>query len=147
MTANEVDEEIDAALRQADQRYTSSRRRLVAALQGGDGPVTISQILAADPTLPQSTVYRNLTILESAGVVTRIVTSDDFARYELSEHLTEHHHHLICTSCGDVADFSLDVPTEATLETALQSAAGVAGFSAQTHRLDLLGTCSNCTAT
>jgi len=144
MTDNEVDDEAAALLRRANQRYTSSRRRLVAALQAGDGPLTITQIVAADDSLPQSTVYRNLTILEEADIVTRIVTSDDFARYELAEHLTEHHHHLICSNCGDVTDFSLDTRTETNLDRALRRAAGKAGFRAETHRLDLLGTCAGC---
>ncbi len=144
MTDNEVDDEAAALLRRANQRYTSSRRRIVAALQAGDGPLTITQIVAADDSLPQSTVYRNLTILEEANIVTRIVTSDDFARYELAEHLTEHHHHLICSNCGDVTDFSLDARTETSLDRALHRAASQAGFRADAHRLDLLGTCVGC---
>ena len=144
MTNNEVDDEAAALLRRANQRYTPSRRRLVAALQAGDGPLTITEIVAADTSLPQSTVYRNLTILEDADIVTRIVTSDDFARYELAEHLTGHHHHLICSSCGGVTDFALDTQTESTLDRALQAAARRVGFSADAHRLDLLGTCAAC---
>lgn len=144
MTTNDVDEEVADLLRKADQRYTTGRQRLVAVLQAGDGPVTINQIVAADTTLPQSTVYRNLTILEDAGVVTRIVTADDFARYELAEHLTGHHHHLICSTCGDVADFSLDGRAESALDRALDQAAAAAGFRPDNHRLDLLGTCAQC---
>ena len=144
MTETDVDDEVAALLRRADQRYTNGRRRLVAALQSGDGPLTITQILATDTSLPQSSVYRNLTILEDVGAVTRIVTRDDFARYELAEHLTEHHHHLICSDCGDVADFSLDDRTESSLDRALKRAADDAGFDIDAHRLDLLGTCSRC---
>ena len=145
MTPNNVDDEVASLLREAEQRYTTGRRRLVAILRGG-GPMTINQIVAADPRLPQSSVYRNLTILEQVGAVTRIVTRDDFARYELAEHLTEHHHHLICSTCGDVADFSLDARTETSLDRALQKAAEQAGFSIDTHRLDLIGTCPSCDA-
>lgn len=140
----EVNDEVAALLRTADQRYTSGRRRLVTVLQTGNGPLTITQILAADPSLPQSSVYRNLTILEEAGAVTRIVTRDDFARYELAEHLTEHHHHLICSNCGDVADFSLGARAEASLDRSLQRVADRVGFDIDTHRLDLLGTCGSC---
>lgn len=143
-TTTEVDDEVATLLRRADQRYTRGRRRLVQVLQTGDGPLTITQILAADSTLAQSSVYRNLTILEEVGAVTRVVTRDDFARYELADHLTEHHHHLICTRCGDVADFSLDSRTESGLDKALQRAADDAGFSIDTHRLDILGTCTGC---
>ena len=144
MAETDVDDEVAALLRRADQRYTNGRRRLVAALQSGDGPLTITQILATDTSLPQSSVYRNLTILEEVGAVTRIVTRDDFARYELAEKLTEHPHHLICSECGDVADFSLDDRTESSLDRALQRAAAAAGFDVEAHRLDLLGTCPEC---
>ncbi len=144
MTETEVDDQVADLLRRADQRYTSGRRRLVAALQSGGGPLTITQILAADTTLPQSSVYRNLTILEEVGAVTRIVTRDEFARYELAEDLTEHHHHLICSDCGAVDDFSLDDGTEANLDLALHQVAASAGFAVETHRLDLLGVCARC---
>ena len=106
--------------------------------------MTITQILDLDGSLAQSSVYRNLTVLEEAGAVTRIVTRDDFARYELAERLTEHHHHLICSTCGDVADFSLSEETEAALDAALHRAAAKAKFTVEAHRLDLLGVCASC---
>lgn len=144
VSGRDIDEEVSALLGAVDQRYTTGRRRLVAALQKGDGPLTINQLAAADDGLPQSSIYRNLTLLEEAGAVTRIVTNDDFARYELAEKLTGHHHHLICETCGTVVDFALDSRTEAALDRALEQAAEAAGFAASDHRLDLLGTCSKC---
>lgn len=142
----DLDVEVAALLRVADQRYTTGRRRLVEVLQAGGGPLTITQILAHDDSLAQSSVYRNLTILEEVGAVTRIVTRDDFARYELAEHLTEHHHHLICSACGDVVDFSLEAKTETALDRALGAVAKKLGFQVEGHRLDLLGVCSDCHA-
>lgn len=139
-----IDDEVASLLRRAEQRYTGGRRRLVAVLTAAEAPMTITQILAEDASLAQSSVYRNLTILEEVGAVSRIVTHDDFARYELAEHLTEHHHHLICSTCGDVADFSLDDSVEASLDRALNAAARAAGFDVDNHRLDLLGVCANC---
>lgn len=144
MTNENLDDKVAELLRVASQRYTAGRRRLVAALQQGNGPLTINQIVQVDSTLPQSTIYRNLTVLEDAGVVSRIVTNDDFARYELAECLTGHHHHLICTECGDIEDFELDTRIENTLHRSLEQAAATADFAASNHRLDLLGTCTNC---
>ena len=69
-------------------------------------------------------------MLERAGVVHRIVTADDFARYELAEDLTEHHHHLICSACGDVRDFTVSPELEGDLDRALAAASARAhGFS------------------
>lgn len=145
MVDSPIHDEVTGLLRRADQRYTTGRRRLVDALLEGGGPMTISQILVADDRLAQSSVYRNLVILEQVGAVTRIVTRDDYARYELTERLTDdHHHHLICTSCGDVSDFSLTNQTESRLDDALRRVARSAGFTVEAHRLDLVGTCASC---
>lgn len=144
MSNEDIDEAVATLLRATEQRYTTGRRRLVAALQEGDGPLTITQLASADKTLRQSSIYRNLTLLEEAGAVTRIVTNDEFTRYELTEELTEHHHHLICTQCGDVVDFGLDSRTEKALGRGLDQAATAAGFTTTSHRLDLLGICASC---
>lgn len=106
--------------------------------------MTIPEVLERDGSLAQSSVYRNLGVLEEAGVVVRIVTTDDFARYELAEDLTEHHHHLVCSRCGSVADFSLDPDVESELARVLRRAARRASFTIEHHRLDLVGVCGSC---
>jgi len=132
-------------LRADGQRYTPRRRALVEVLAASDQPLTIPQLLEQRRDLAQSSVYRNLAVLERAGVVHRIVTSDEFGRFELAEDLTRHHHHLICSACGDVIDFTVPAPVEHELETALSRVARQAGFQADSHRLDLVGTCASCT--
>ncbi|MGH9138229.1 MAG: Fur family transcriptional regulator [Acidimicrobiales bacterium] len=133
-----------ARLRRDDQRYTRNRRALVDALAGADRPLTIQEVLSARAELAQSSSYRNLAVLERSGVVRRVVSSDDFARYELAEDLTGHHHHLICSSCGAVEDFTVPTRLERNLEHALDKVMSDTGFSADHHRLDLVGTCAAC---
>ena len=94
--------------------------------------------------LALSSVYRNLAVLEEARVVHRIVSSDEFARYELAEDLTEHHHHMICSRCGSVEDFTPPAPFETQAARALGRVAASSGFSLQSHRFDLIGLCSRC---
>lgn len=131
-------------LRDDGQRYTTRRRALVELLAELDQPLTIPQLLEHRREMAQSSVYRNLAVLERAGVVHRFATADEFARYELAEDLTEHHHHLICDRCGDVTDFTMSDAIEAELEEALAKVAKRAKFTARHHRLDLVGTCFNC---
>lgn len=127
------------------QRYTTRRRALVELLVAIDQPVTIPQLLEQRRDLAQSSAYRNLAVLERAGVVQRVVTSDEFARYELAEDLTDHHHHhLICSHCGEVSDFTVPASVEHELEAALSKVARRAGFTTTGHRLDLVGTCAGC---
>jgi Fe2+ or Zn2+ uptake regulation protein len=52
-----------------------------------------------------SSIYRNLVVLEQAGAVTRYPgAGGGHARYELSEELVGHHHHLVCSRCGRIED-------------------------------------------
>ena len=138
----ELHETVAARLRRDGQRYTGNRRALVDLLAAG--PLTIPELLGQDRRLAQSSTYRNLAVLEKAGVVHRIVTSDEYARYELAEDLTEHHHHLICSSCGSVADFTVSSQLERSLTRAFERVAGETGFRADSHRLDLVGLCARC---
>ena len=128
-----------------NQRYTKNRRQLVAILLEATKPVTINQILKSDSQLAQSSVYRNLAVLEQAGLVVRIITNDDHAHYELAEHILDQHHHIICSPCGEILDFHLSEKIEKALERSLKEIADEFGFSIDRHRLDLLGTCGECT--
>jgi Fe2+ or Zn2+ uptake regulation protein len=137
---------ITERLRSVDQRYTANRRAIVDALAKAEHPLTIPGILKRNKRLATSSVYRNLVVLEEAQVVHRIVTHDEFARYELAEDLTNHHHHhLICMSCGRVEDFTAAPALEEAATVALTRAAGKAGFTVRSHRLDVLGLCRSCT--
>jgi Fe2+ or Zn2+ uptake regulation protein len=131
-------------LRAVGQRYTSGRQAIVALLDETDRPLSMPDILQADPDLPQSSVYRNLVVLEQAGVVHRIVTNGEFARFELAEDLAGHHHHTICTSCGAVGDFTVPDALERELDSVLRRVARKQGFAAAGHRLDLVGLCTHC---
>jgi Fe2+ or Zn2+ uptake regulation protein len=146
LVAEDLHAEVEGRLRAADQRYTSGRRALVAALAGAGRPVTMPEVLARVEGLPQSSAYRNLTVLVDAGVARRLAGPDDLGRFELAEDLVGHHHHLICTECGRVDDFTVPAPLERSLEAAFAKAVSGTGFQSTSHRLDLIGTCEACQA-
>ena len=132
-------------LRASNQRYTRSRRQIVEALHGESDPQTIVELLENAPGLAQSSAYRNLAVLEDADVVHRIVTSENHAHFELTEDITgSHHHHLVCTDCGTVLDMGLSASLEQQLHDELATAAASRGFTGTHHRIDLVGTCADC---
>ena len=133
-----------ARLRRDGQRYTANRRQLVHLLAEADAPLTIPEIRERKRELAQSSVYRNLAVLQQAGLVQRVVSSDDWARFELAEDLTEHHHHVICSMCGLVRDFTLGSPLERSIDEALGTVAEETGFTLHHHRLDMVGLCGSC---
>lgn len=142
----DVDRVVALRLRQVGQRFTPRRRSLLEILRLAVHPLTINEILDRGRGLAMSSAYRNLTVLEHAGVVKRVITQEDFGRYELAEELTEHHHHLVCTSCGVVRDLGSDVEAERLMDQAMRRATEQ-GFTPATHRLDILGLCARCAAT
>lgn len=135
----------DDLLRGAGQRYTANRRSLVDALAAAGGPITVVDLLVSIDGMAQSSAYRNLAVLEEAGVVRRLVTDDDTARFELAEHLTGHHHHLICEGCGAVVDIDVPARIEDDVRTLSATVAAEHGFRVDHHRLDLVGRCGVCT--
>jgi Fur family transcriptional regulator, ferric uptake regulator len=145
MSDAELHDAVTARLRGLEHRYTPGRRAVVEVLAHARDPLTIPQILEHRRELAQSSAYRNLAVLEEVGVVHRIVTTDDHARFELAEELTgHHHHHLVCATCGIVLDVALPAAVDHQLDEALREAARDRNFDADHHRVDLVGTCSGC---
>jgi Fe2+ or Zn2+ uptake regulation protein len=136
---------IAARLGQGGQRLTRNRAALVGVLASAGRPVTIPEIGDADPALAVSSIYRNLTQLEELDVVRRVVSDGDYAHYELAEELTEdHHHHLICSSCGGVEDVAASTQLEAAVRAASRSITRSTGFHVERHLVDLIGMCADC---
>jgi Fur family ferric uptake transcriptional regulator len=135
---------VAARLQDAEQRYTAGRRALVGVLVDAARPLTMAEVQAAATDLPQSSIYRNLAVLEQAGVVRRVHGGDASSRYELAEDLTEHHHHLVCQSCGTVEDFTMPPAMERGVDEAITEVGARTGFEVHGHRLDLVGLCARC---
>ena len=143
--SNDVHRIVDEQLRRTRQRYTRGRRALVASLLATGRPVTIGELVASGADQSQSSLYRNLAILEQCGAVHRMASTDDVARYELAEELSEHHHHVVCGLCGRIDDVTLPASIERALAEAAKEAGRQQDYTVDSHRLELLGTCATCT--
>jgi len=151
--AENSDVHIEVARRffQHNQRYSSKRRAIVSMLETSDRPLTILEILQRSKSfkgtrneIAQSSLYRNLVVLEEVGAVQRVVSTDDNGRYELNEEILGHHHHMLCSVCGDVRDVTVPAQLEEELDNALTQLAKRLGFKLDQHRLDLIGRCKKC---
>ncbi|HVL52227.1 MAG TPA: transcriptional repressor [Actinomycetota bacterium] len=129
----------------ADQRYTSCRRALVEAMAAASRPLTIAEILTVADSVTISSAYRNLAILCEAEVARRVSGADDLGRFELAEDVSgHHHHHLICSACGTMADVSASESLEQAVAEAARQAAEETGYDVRAHRVDLEGLCPAC---
>lgn len=142
---DELHRSIAARLAEHDQQYTANRRAVVDALAGAGAPIALPDLLLTNPDLAQSSAYRSLAVLTDAGVVRRLVHVGDHALFELDEHLTEHHHHLICEGCGTVVDVTLPDRVELAMDRTFDEVSSAAGFTPRHHTVDIYGTCADCT--
>jgi Fe2+ or Zn2+ uptake regulation protein len=83
-------------------------------------------------------------VLEQVGAVQRVFSTDDIGRYELNEEILGHHHHMVCSVCGDMRDVVIPEQLEEKLDSALTQLAKQSGFTLDQHRLDLIGRCKKC---
>jgi Fur family ferric uptake transcriptional regulator len=84
------------------------------------------------PGVGMVTVYRTLDLLSELGLVRRLDLGDG-PRYELAE---DHHHHLICETCGDISEFE-ECPVDRDVLAAMD-------FEVGSHSLEVYGLCGTC---
>ena len=95
---------------------------------------SLEEIRARCPEVGLVTVYRTLDLLGSLGIVRRLDLGDG-ARYELAEN---HHHHMICESCGDISEFE-----ECPLDPGRLPPKNT-DFEIKAHSLEVYGRCGAC---
>ncbi len=86
-----------------------------------------------------SSVFRAMAKLEMEGQVRRVELDDGRTHFEMT---SEHHDHLRCSRCGEVAA----VPC-GPVAAAIEQMEALTGFAISDHRLVLTGTCLRCQQT
>ncbi len=145
MTESNLEKQIANRLQEGDIRLTSGRRTIVRSLGLADGPRSASDLYASiGDTVPLSSIYRSLAVLEEAGVISPHYSTKGVTRYELAEWLMGHHHHLVCIECGQVEDIEIAAEIETQLEEIVESIGKEVSFAPRDHALEIEGLCSRC---
>lgn len=127
-------------LRDAALRVTRPRIAVLGAVSRHPHADTDSVIRAVRAELPEvshQTVYDSLNALTAAGLVRRIQPSGSVARYE--SRVGDNHHHIVCRSCGVIADVDCAVG-----EAPCLTAADDLGFAIDEAEVIYWGTCPEC---
>jgi len=119
-------------------RLTKQRQAILDVLMDLEKPLATAQhifekVSEINPGINFSTVYRNLDVLVQEGIVRKIAFDQGAAYYELTD--GNHHHHLICKSCGKVQCVEYcplrDMPIKE-------------GFVPTDHSFEVFGFCREC---
>jgi Fur family ferric uptake transcriptional regulator len=128
-------------LRGASLRVTRPRVAVLAAVYAHPHADTDSIIGVARADLPDvshQAVYDVLRALTAAGLIRRIQPSGSLARYD--PRVGDNHHHVVCRTCGDIADVDCAVGDAPCL-----TASDDRGFSIDEAEVIYWGLCFMCT--
>ncbi|MEA3383438.1 MAG: transcriptional repressor [Campylobacterota bacterium] len=84
-----------------------------------------------------ATIYRTLNFLEEVELISSISFGKDGKKYESND--TQHHDHLICTSCGKIVEFF-----DEEIENRQENIAKQNKFKITSHDMQIYGLCENC---
>src|SRR5229473_2531587 len=85
-------------------RTTAPRLAVLAAAADEGDQFSADDIAHRLPRIGRATVFRTLKLLVEMDVLCRVLLDDGNLRYRWSRR--GHHHHLVCTECGAVQDFT-----------------------------------------
>jgi Fur family ferric uptake transcriptional regulator len=129
----------------ANNRHTgAARRALLELLDSQNCALSVIEIedalRAGDRPVARASIYRILDELERLGLVQRVEVGQNMARYEPArDDIGDHHHHLVCDSCGAVMPFS-----DPELEIAIERLSGRVPIRVAEHEIVLHGACKQC---
>ena len=129
-------------LREHGLRVTRPRAALLSAVHRHPHADTENLIRAVRQQLPDvshQAVYDSLHVLTSAGLIRRIQPSGSVARYEAR--IGDNHHHVVCRTCGRIADVDCAVGDAPCL-----TPADHAGFEVDEAEVIYWGRCAACAA-
>jgi Fur family ferric uptake transcriptional regulator len=134
--------DFERMLRGAALRVTRQRLAVLTAVHAhphADTDSVIGAVRREVPEVSHQAVYDVLRALTAAGLVRRIQPAGSVARYE--SRVGDNHHHVVCRSCGVIADVDCAVG-----HTPCLTASDDQGFTIDEAEVTYWGTCSACAA-
>lgn len=133
-------QDMQSILKDSGLRVTKSRMGVLADLSCQDKPSDAQEIhqslVDQGMNLDLATVYRILEKFQQLDLVKPINFEDGKVRYELAH---DHHHHLVCETCGKVK-----IVEDCELEKISEELAIKHKFQITRHSLEFFGLCGKC---
>ena len=141
-TMNSRMEQAFQQLKTMGVRMTPQRHAILTFLLGTMSHPTADDIYKAlsprFPSMSVATVYNNLKVFIEAGLVREMTYGDHSSRFDAD---LSDHYHALCEKCGKLVDFAYRPLDD------LEKAAGeLTGFKVKSHRVEVYGICSDCSA-
>ncbi len=129
-------------LKRNKYRITPERFEILETVLHCDGHFDADELFLrmknAGSKVSRATVYNTLDKLTDCGIVGRYRFGERLARYEIMFG-TEHHHHIICSSCGKIEEF-----VDKRVERFAREAAVTLNYGFDNTVLHIYGICLDC---
>lgn len=116
-----------------NRRHSPKREKVLSVLKNAHGALSAADIHRKVPEIDLTTIYRNLELFVSDGLVKKLDLDKDEAMYEYRE---ENHHHAICTDCNKIIHFNAS-------DEEIMKAIKVPGFVPESLELTVRGKCNH----
>ncbi len=117
---------------------STPRQAIFKALQQSK-PLSMLELIKAVPKVDRASVYRTIALYEKLGIVQRLQIGWKY-KLELSDKFSYHHHHAVCSNCGQI----VTLKENSQLERKINLLAASQNFAISDHQLEIRGLCSNC---
>ncbi|MCB9818571.1 transcriptional repressor [Candidatus Nomurabacteria bacterium] len=87
-----------------NRRHSPKREKVLNVLKDAHCALSAADIHRKIPEIDLTTIYRNLELFVSDGLIKKLDLDKDEAMYEYKE---GNHHHAICTDCNKVIHFNV----------------------------------------
>jgi Fe2+ or Zn2+ uptake regulation protein len=120
-------------------RLTSTRAAIADAIASRPTQFTARELVdELEPRgIGRATVFRALDLLVELGLLERL--HGELSCHSYTYCAPEHHHHLVCTSCGQITSI-----VAGTVERELRNLARRARFRPERHQVEIFGLCYAC---
>jgi Fur family ferric uptake transcriptional regulator len=132
-------------------RITAGREAILDILSRSEEHLSAEDIyMKIHPKYPNiglTTIYRTLDVLSDLGMVSRLDFGDGRARYEIAEgpQGKQHHHHLVCTACHKVIEYTDFIDDEVELLRETEKGLNKKyDFKITNHVIQFYGLCKKC---
>lgn len=131
-------------------RWTVPRRAVLDLLSHTSKHMSAKEVYRSlqklYPGIGLTTVYRTLDLLVRMGLLHKFSFGTGESRFEFkSDSDDSHHHHLICTHCGKILDYTDFVDEELELVKKTEQALALKhNFRITGHNIEFYGLCARC---
>ncbi len=119
-------------------RVTPARRAVLAVVVDAGPHFTVDDVRRRARGVGRATVFRTMRLLQRLNLVCRVLMEDGSLHYRLST-TRAHHHHLVCTECGQVETLA-----NCAVSSLVEEVARRTDYQVEGHWFEVYGRCRPC---